>query len=276
MSQTESSLAPLPSPEEVLFYQEHGYLKYGQIFRTAELDALRGWVDRKIAGLPPGRRPEGMDVPHFDDPWLFRYLAHPRVLDVIERFIGPDIVLWSSHFIAKPGEDGRAVPWHTDGAYWGAVLQPMQVVTLWLAVDASTRDNGCMRVIAGSHRGDRAARDAYEAVDQEQHVFHARLPAGLVDESRAVDLELAPGECHFHDAWTVHSSDPNRSGRRRCGYTMRYMPAHVVFQPGEWRHRPHRVYLFRGQDRTGGRTSYTPVPEQAHLPRHRRAAARPG
>ena len=31
-------------------------------------------------------------MPHFEDPWLFRYLAHPRVLDVIEAFIGPDIV----------------------------------------------------------------------------------------------------------------------------------------------------------------------------------------
>jgi Phytanoyl-CoA dioxygenase (PhyH) len=249
---------PHATPEQLAFYQEHGYLKFGRIFTRPEVDALREHVDEMIAALPPGKRPEEMDVPHFTDPWLFRYLADPRVVDVIEQFIGPDIVLWSSHFIAKPGGDGKAVPWHTDGAYWGQRLQPMKVITLWLAVDASTRDNGCMRVLAGSHRGPAAGMDAYEPVDRDNHVFHARLKPELIDEARIVDLELEPGECHFHDAWTVHGSSPNRSGQRRCGYTMRYMPADVVFDPGGWA-RAHQIYLLRGQDRTGGRNRYTEI-----------------
>src|SRR4026208_2167026 len=103
--------------QEVAFYREQGYLKFGRIFTQAEMDALREHVDEMIAALPEGKRPEEMDVPHFQDPWLFRYLTDPRRLDVIEAFIGPDIVLWSSHFISKPGGNGLAVPWHTDGAY---------------------------------------------------------------------------------------------------------------------------------------------------------------
>lgn len=253
-------LAPPPAREQVAFYEEQGYLKYGRIFTTEEIDALRARVDAMIAALPPGRRPEEMDVPHFQDPWLFRYLAHTRVLDVMEAFLGPDIVLWSSHFIAKPGGDGKAVPWHTDGTYWGTRLQPMRVITLWLAVDESTRESGCMRVIAGSHRDVAAGMDQYEKVDRATHVFDARLKPEWVDESRAVDLELKVGQCHFHDAWTIHGSNPNHSPKRRCGYTMRYMPADVVFQPGEWT-RAHHVYLLRGQDRTGGRTVYAPVPD---------------
>jgi chlorinating enzyme len=247
------------TPEQMAFYQEHGFLKFRRIFRREEVDALRAHVDEMIAALPPGKRPEEMDVPHFTDPWLFRYLADERVLDVIEQFIGPDIILWSSHFIAKPRGDGRAVPWHTDGAYWGRVLQPMKVITLWLAVDESTRENGCMRVISGSHREAAAGMDAYEPVDRANHVFHARLKLELIDEARIVDLELQPGECHFHDAWTVHGSNPNFSEKRRCGYTMRYMPAGVVFDAGGWA-RAHQIYLLRGQDRTGGRNRYTPVP----------------
>ena len=54
-------------------------------------------------------------------------------------------------FIAKPKGDGKAVPWHTDGAYWRKRLVPMNVITLWLAVDDSTPENGCMRVIPGTH-----------------------------------------------------------------------------------------------------------------------------
>ena len=248
------------TPEQVAFYRENGYLTFGRIFTRAEMDDLRRHVDEMIAALPEGKRPEGMDVPHFTDPWLFRYLAHPRVLDVVEAFLGPDLALWSSHFIAKPKGDGKAVPWHTDGAYWGEILRPMHVLTLWLAVDESTRENGCMRVIPGSHRAERAEKDAYVPVDSQENVFGIELRQDLMDENRAVDLELAVGECHFHDAWTLHSSCPNTSEKRRCGYTMRYMPANVVFQPGDWA-RSHRIYLVRGQDRTNGANTYTPIPD---------------
>ena len=86
------------SDEQVEFYKENGYLTYGRIFTKPELDTLRDYVDEMIENLPEGRRPEQMDVPHFEHPFLFKYLTHPRVLKVIERFIGPDIVLWSKSF----------------------------------------------------------------------------------------------------------------------------------------------------------------------------------
>ena len=247
------------TPEQVAFYAEQGYLKFGRIFTLAEMSALGQHVDEMIAALPENKRPEEMDVPHFQDPWLFRYLANERVLDVIEDFIGPDIVLWSSHFIAKPRGSGRAVPWHTDGAYWHNRLVPMEVITLWLAVDESTLENGCMRVIPGTHRTFRAHIDAYEAVDRSTNVFHARIPPDLIEEDKSVNLELAVGECSFHDAWTIHGSNPNFSEKRRCGYTMRYMPAHVVLHREGW-NQDHRIYLLRGHDRTGGKNDYTPVP----------------
>jgi hypothetical protein len=247
------------TPEQVAFYREQGYLRFGRIFTVAEMDALDDHVGEMIATLPAGKRPEQMDVPHFEDPWLFRYLAAPRVLDIIEDFIGPDIILWSSHFIAKPGGDGRAVPWHTDGAYWQGLLHPMEVITLWLAVDPSSVANGCMRVLPGSHRAIRTAVESYKPVDRETNLFPIELPAEQMDESQAVDLELARGECHFHDAWTIHGSSPNHSALRRCGYTMRYMPAHVVLTRADW-NRDHRIYLLRGQDRTGGKNDYTPIP----------------
>ena len=183
----------------------------------------------------------------------------PRVLDIIEDFLGPDIVLWSSHVIAKPKGNGRAVPWHTDGAYWHNRLEPMDVITLWLAVDESTVENGCMRVIPESHTAFRAAIDAYEAVDKTTNVFHARIPPELIEEDKSVNLELAVGECSFHDAWTIHGSNPNFSEKRRCGYTMRYMPANVILHREGW-NKEHRIYLLRGEDRTGGKNEYTPVP----------------
>lgn len=256
---SDPGLCSQASPEQAAFYEANGYLKFGRIFTPTEMDALRVYVNEKIACLPEGRRPEEMDVPHFEDPWLFRYLAHPRVLDIVGVFLGPDIVLWSSHFIAKPGGDGRAVPWHTDGAFWQDSLEPMDVLTLWLAVDESRAANGCMRVLPGTHRAARVGLEAYRAVDAQANVFGNEIAPDLIDPAQAVDLELAPGECHFHDAWTLHGSSPNTSPNRRCGYTMRYMPANVVHHARGWS-RDHKIYLLRGEDRTGGRNRYTPVP----------------
>jgi hypothetical protein len=242
--------------EQAAFYNENGYLKFGRIFTQAELDELRDYVDGMIAALPEGKRPEQMDVPHVEHPYLFKYLADPRVLDVIERFIGPDILLWSSHFISKRTSDGLAVPWHQDGVYWGERLQPMRVITMWLAVDESTVENGCMRVIAGSHK----LRDRrYEKVDREKHLFGREVIAEDLDESRIADLKLAVGECHFHDAFTIHGSAPNTSQKRRCGYTMRYMPADVRCQDPSLRP-DHDIYLLRGADRTDGFNTYAPIP----------------
>jgi len=245
------------TPEQVQFYRDNGYLKFGRIFTRAEIDALRAHVDEMIANLPEGKRPEEMDRPHFEDPWLFRYLTHPRALDVIEDFIGPDIALWSSHFIAKPKGDGKAVPWHTDGAYWRNRLKPMNVITLWLAVDPSTLENGCMRVVAGSHKEIATALDEYEKVDRGENVFDAKIPEDRIDPARVVDLELQMGECHFHDAWTAHGSNPNHSDKRRCGYTMRYMPSSVRHDPDpNW---PHQIYLVRGRD-LSGHNEYAEMP----------------
>ena len=256
MSEEQWQVETAVTDEQVAFYNREGYLKFGRIFTKPELDDLRDYVDGMIASLPEGKRPEQMDVPHFEHPFLFKYLTHPRVLDVIERFIGPDIALWSSHFISKRTSDGLAVPWHQDGVYWGDRLQPMHVITMWLAVDESKVENGCMRVIAGSHK---LLDRRYENVDTKKNLFGREIVAEDLDLSKAVDLELEVGECHFHDAFTAHGSNPNTSQKRRCGYTMRYMPANVRFNGVSW-NRKHHIYLVRGKDQTNGHNPYTPVP----------------
>ena len=248
------------TPEQVAFYRDQGYLKLGRIFSQAELNALREHVDGMIAALPPEKRPEEMDVPHFTDPWLFRYLSDPRVLDVIEDLIGPDIVLWSSHFIAKPRGNGRAVPWHTDGAYWGKVLQPMQVVTLWLAVDESTRENGCMRVIPGSHRHGRVY--GHRKDSRPDLALDLVLEDGQLDPNSARDVVLEAGQFSLHDVYLVHGSNPNRSTRRRAGVAIRFMPATSLFDRAlykpqtrsdghvvDFTNRP--IWLVRGRDHVG-------------------------
>ena len=115
-----------------------------------------------------------------------------------------------------------------------------------------------MRVISGSH----TLRDRrYEFLfDRKNMLFGSEVVEDDLDTSKVVNLELEVGECHFHDAWTIHNSSPNVSEKRRCGYTMRYMPADVRYPGAEWR-RAHYIYLLQGKDRTDGFNTYTPVPE---------------
>ena len=171
-----------------------------------------------------------------------------EVLDFVEGFIGPDIALWSSHFICKPPGDGKRVPWHEDSAYWKPRLSEHEVLTVWLAIDDSTAENGCMRVVSGTHT--HGFSDYQPVADPDKHVFGLEIVDEQVDQSKVVDLELKAGQCHIHHSKMIHGSNPNTSNKRRCGYTMRYMPTRVKVISDEYPAR-HAIYLARGRDLGG-------------------------
>lgn len=233
--------------EQVATFRREGYLIVPDpIFAQAEFDALKEHFEEKLARLPAEVRPETMDVPHFVDTALFRWLFSDAVLDLVEPIIGPNIALFSSHFICKPKGDGKRVPWHEDSAYWAGILNPMEVVTVWLAIDPSTSVNGAMQVIPRALGG----YSEYDEVDWRTHVFNREIKPSQRDDGRAVTLELQPNHASLHDSKLMHSSAANTSAIRRCGYTMRYVPSYVKVTP-----RPgnpvHHLYLARGKDLAG-------------------------
>jgi ectoine hydroxylase-related dioxygenase (phytanoyl-CoA dioxygenase family) len=128
----------------------------------------------------------------------------------------------------------------------------MEVVTLWLAIDASTVENGCMRVIPGTH----ALGPITHVRDEhpETKVLHERLPDEVVEEHRAVNCVLPRGGCSFHAPYLIHGSLPNVSTKRRCGLTMRFMPTTTRLRRNgplaKW-FAKHPLYLVRGEDSAG-------------------------
>jgi len=241
------------TPDDIAAYYRDGFMRYGRILTEEELSDVRAYVDRLIANLPPGKRPENLNMPHVDDPYLLRLCSHPRILDVIEKFIGPNIVLFASHIISKRQGDGLPIPWHQDAAYWE--LEPMKVMTLWLAIDDSTVQNGAMRVIPGSHLWGKIQHVPYTVKEQ---VLDQEMADIKLDESKAVDVELKAGECSLHEPLLIHGSKPNTSTMRRCGYTMRFMPPETkLLRTG--RYKDHPLYLLRGKDARGTNT-YVNVP----------------
>jgi len=244
---TEAARRGRLTAEQLEFYTREGYLTYRQpIFAPAKFDALRSHFDDKLARLPADVRPESMDVPHFTDTKLFEWLFADEVLDIVEPILGPDIALFSSHFICKPKGNGKRVPWHEDSAYWKGMLTPMEVCTVWLAIDPSLPENGCMKVIPRTLGG----YSEYDEVDMATHVFSREIKKHQRDESRAVSLVLEPNQASLHDGRLMHASDPNTSDIRRCGYTMRYMSTRTRLLKDK-NHAYHQIYLARGRDHAG-------------------------
>jgi hypothetical protein len=241
---------PRLNPDQVDQFKREGYILYHEnVLSPSNFAQLKAHFEELLAALPPDKRPETMDVPHFTDPELFRWLFDDDVLDLVEPLIGPDIVLFSSHFICKPKGDGKRVPWHEDSAYWKTLISPMEVVTVWLAIDPSTPSNGCMYVIPHTHNTGRKGFSDYDPVDPTKNVFTIEITPGQRDDSRAIPCILEPNQCSLHDGRLMHGSPPNTSDMRRCGYTMRYISASVLLSPEAQQY--HQIYLARGKGRPG-------------------------
>jgi ectoine hydroxylase-related dioxygenase (phytanoyl-CoA dioxygenase family) len=228
------------------------------------LDRMRGSLDRLVAARADVR-PDFIALPHV--PWdgaddleiareFFEYATQRAFLDVVEPLIGPNIILWASTVFCKPPREGLEVPWHQDGQYWP--IRPRATVTMWIALDDSTVENGCMRVIPGTHRmGD----FTHEVSDREDLVLNNVLNDTRLDLTTARDVILEAGQFSLHDIDLVHGSQPNRSARRRAGFAIRYMPSTSHYDrslsmgggsntaPVEFPRRP--IWLVRGVDRCG-------------------------
>ena len=184
---------------------------------------------------------------------LYKLVCHPAILDLVESIVGPNILVWNSSLFLKEPGDPAYVQWHQDVYDFGANSDA--VVSVWVALLPSTRENGAMRVIPGSWR--------------QHHVQHVLSPPGAptmirdnleigveVDETKAVDLLLEPGQISMHHMYTFHGSPPNRSANRRCGFAIRYVAPHVA-NKGD----PYAATVVRGTDPLG-HFGKDPVPQR--------------
>lgn len=173
--------------------------------------------------------------------WVDGLVRHPRILDTVEAVLGPDILCWSSSFFIKNARDPRFVSWHQDSIYWGLDTDA-GTVSMWIALTPATVANGCMRILPGSHHKRLEHR---QTDDPNNFLTHGQTLD--VDESRAVDIVLAPGECCLFDVLVAHGSNPNPSDERRIGLAVRYIRPSLR----QVRDTSDSAMLVRGKDRFG-------------------------
>ncbi|HET6741889.1 MAG TPA: phytanoyl-CoA dioxygenase family protein [Kribbella sp.] len=208
-------------------YADDGYVVVPGVLDPGTVGAANAHVDWLLARHPELTPEQLGHRLARDDPFWIRLVSDHRLLDLAQLFVGPDIALFATHYLCKPPRAGKGVEWHQDGAFWP--LEPMSVVTLWLALTDSDPDNGCLRVVPGSHR---SKLEKMRETDPET-VLRSRIDAD-VDEAAAVDLVLRPGDVEVHHPNILHSSRPNRSDRWRRALTIRYIPTSTrITRPDE-------------------------------------------
>jgi len=216
------------STEQVGQYERDGIFFPILVLTAEEVARFRAAFEELEARL--GGKPKAVELSqtHLYFRWAYDLATRPKVLDAVVDVLGPDILIWTTSIFPKHPHDPAYISWHQDGTYWG--LDSTQVTTAWIALSDSTVENGCMRVVKGSHMQDilphldTYAKDNLLSRGQEVQVE--------VKETDATDVVLKAGEMSLHHIRIIHGSNPNRSDIKRVGFAVRFITPQVK-QAGE-------------------------------------------
>ncbi|MDA1191112.1 MAG: phytanoyl-CoA dioxygenase family protein [Candidatus Poribacteria bacterium] len=212
------------TPEQIAYFNEKGYLSPLDVFTASEAAANRAYFDDLMARAEAnGWNDYAINGWHRHCQGVYDLVVEPRILDMVQDLLGSNLICWGTHFFSKkPGDDAR-VSWHQDASYWP--LTPSKTVTVWLAIDDADVENSAMRVVPGSHRHGQIG--FHRSASDEKNVLNQTV----IDAERygdpPVSLEMRAGQMSLHSDLLLHGSEPNRSSRRRCGLTMRFLDPEV-------------------------------------------------
>ena len=217
-------------------YERDGYVVVRNVLDAGFISELQNHIEW-LREKHPELRPE--ELGHWliaEDPFWVRFVSDKRLLNIAEHIVGPDIAFFAADYICKPPGTGRSVTWHQDSHYWP--LEPMEVVTFWFAVSESGPHNGGVKMIPESHKA-----GLLKHVDANStNVLARQIDPDLLDESKAVDIVLNPGDVSLHHPHTLHGSEPNTSDIWRRGGSIQYMPPTTRINQDPWP----STFLFRG------------------------------
>ena len=175
---------------------------------------------------------------------------HPEIIEIARQLIGAEDIYFRNGGINELAP-GRGFLWHRDSG--GVYTEFMHYFS------GAEEGSGCLRVVPGSHKGQQHFEHARS--DRKELVLNRYVDDPAVDGSKVVDIELEAGQFSLHDVYLIHGSNPNTSGKRRAGVSIRYMPAtsrldRKMLETGarsgyfvNWETRP--LWLLRGIDRAG-------------------------
>ena len=209
--------------EQIEQYHDQGFISPIRVISEKEALSIKNELEQVEAEFPEEINAENRNNLHLSFAFLDK-LAHNKIIvDAIEDLIGPNISLWASVMFIKEPSSKHYVSWHQDATYMG--LDSMNFPTPWIALSPSNKETGCMTMISGSHK---LKIQEHEDTFAENNILTRGQVIQNVDESRAVDLILEPGEMSIHHGAVIHGSQPNKGSQRRIGFSLQsYMPNDV-------------------------------------------------
>ncbi len=243
-------------------YEHEGYAVVKNVIDQEIADEIKNHIDW-LSKKHPNTRPEAF---HHDmlirDPFIHHLLHQEKILDNVQEIIGPDIALFGAHYIAKKPFSGKAVGWHQDGSYWP--LEPMNVVSVWLAGTHSNENNACMRVIPGTQNKKLLKPSEMIELDTNEYVLDLAIHPKDIDETSAINIVLESGDMSIHNPFIIHGSNANISKSWRIGLTLRYIPTTTFVNREKW-----ECVLLRGESSRKVKNNYITRPtfiEKEHMP----------
>jgi phytanoyl-CoA hydroxylase len=223
------SHAPTITDDHADFYRENGYLVIENALTPEEVAALRQETVRicrgelgRVRGLPPVlpgdadddvvRRTICVHFPHKISEVMYDFLAHPVIVDVLTRTIGPNVkCMQSMLFIKASGKPGQA--WHQDEGF--IPTRDRSLGAAWMALDDATTENGCLWVIPGSHK--RGILWPHREHDDERFDCVVESFEFPYTDDDAIPVEVKAGSIVFFNGYLLHRSLPNvaQTGFRR-------------------------------------------------------------
>lgn len=230
------------SDEALEHYRREGYVFPIRVMSREDAAAYRAKLEAFEAAQGGPIAGNLRHKSHLLFTWANEIAHNPKILDAVERILGPDILLWGSSFFIKEPRTTAYVSWHQDATYWG--LDGSDIVTAWVALADAPVASGAMTFWPKSHlklqlpHTDTFAADNLLSRGQEIAVD--------VPQDEGVDVPLQAGEMSLHHVLLVHGSKANTTADRRIGFALRFIPTRLAqTKTKDW------AMLMRGRDDYG-------------------------
>ncbi|MFT5325875.1 MAG: phytanoyl-CoA hydroxylase [Planctomycetaceae bacterium] len=218
-------------------YQRDGVVRLRGFFSQELVAEVRAELERYIrddlTSKPADARslePDGETVRNLwrlelHNDYFGKLAASDLITSLVAELVGGEPVLAAVETFNKPARVGSAVPYHQDNAYF--CRTPPDMLTLWIAIDPVTTENGAVYFIKGSHKSGLLPTKPSGVTGNS--IGLAEPPANPRSEQFCATLE--PGDATIHQCEVIHHSDPNLTDQSRLGLLFVFRGAHTEVDP---------------------------------------------
>lgn len=214
--------------EQVAQYQKEGFTIVDKLIDDATAERWKALLKERLVAEGKLNEPSGVRVWMADamDEFTRDQLTNATVVGILQQLIGPAVEFLSVKAVFKNATTTFNSPWHQDWFYW----QGSAKISIWIALDDATPDNGCLRLVPGSQREHFTPRNVDDG-----HGFGLRITDEDIGDRPVITAPVARGSAIFFHDLLLHSSCPNVNGADRWSVIPTYRAANLADDSTVWK-----------------------------------------